>query len=154
MGPLQFNINGTSYTTNKISYEVIDALPNVDEGLWFRKVKTSDSTFCIIIEQRVKAGTKKTATSENSFSLTNVAETDAVVKFKESYSVPGLSGLHGNSYSDFRSIYNDAGEQRQFLFSYTIFHYTIVDKNIPIKFTKEKFDNIPGYYKFEDIVIQ
>src|SRR5437868_15092021 len=40
IGPLEFYIDKTKYTTNKITYEVIDPLPETDNGLWFRKVMT------------------------------------------------------------------------------------------------------------------
>jgi hypothetical protein len=43
IGPLSFTVNQTKYTTNAITYEVIDPLPKTDDGLWFRKVSTSEA---------------------------------------------------------------------------------------------------------------
>ena len=50
IGPIEFFLDKTKYTTNKITYEVIDELPGTDNGLWFRKVNTGEKMFCIIIE--------------------------------------------------------------------------------------------------------
>ena len=154
IGPLQFTVNGTKYSTNKITYEVVDQLPNVDKGLWFRKVNTSDTTFCIIIEQRIPAKNKKTITAENSFTLTTEPEDNQIAKFKTSYSIPGLSGGDGNSYMDFGSIYDANGDLKQFLVGYSIYYFIILDKAIKIKITKDKFENLPTDYKFEEIVVQ
>jgi hypothetical protein len=154
IGPLEFNINGTKYSTTKIEYEVIEALPNIDKGIWFRKVFTSDSTFCIIIEQRIPAMEKKTIKSNNSFTLSTEPEFNQIAKFKDSYSISGLSGLDSRSYTEFGSIYDNSGTQKQFMFGYSIYYFRIVDKKIKIKITKDKFENLPGDYKFDDIIIQ
>jgi len=154
IGPLEFNLNGTKYTTNEINYTVIEALPNIDKGVWFRKVNTGDNTFCVIIEQRIPANEKKTTKSDNSFSLTTEPEYTQIVKFKDSYSISGVSGLNSSSYTDFGYIYNNNGTQKQFMFGYSVYYFTINDKNIKIKITKDKFENFPPDYKFEDINIQ
>lgn len=154
IGPLQFTLNGTTYTTNKISYEVIDALPNTDKGLWFRKVFTSDSTFCIIIEQRIPANSRVTKLSEKETKYWTEPVNDNIARFKFTYSVDGLRSSTATSFSDFGSIYDDKGEQKQFMSGYSITYFEIVDKKKKIVITKDKFDNIPSDYKFEDIVIQ
>lgn len=154
IGPLQFTVNGTSYTTNGIAYEVVDPLPNVDNGVWFRKVNTSDRSFCIIIEQRIPANSKKNIISDNSFTLTTEPEYTQIVKFKDSYSIPGLSGLNTNYYTDFGSIYNIKGEQKPFMFGYSIYYFTIVDKKVKIKITKDKLEYFPVDYHFEEIIVQ
>lgn len=154
IGPLQFTLNGTTYTTNKILYEVIDALPNTDKGLWFRKVFTSDSTFCIIIEQRIPANSRVTKLSEKETKYWTEPVNDNIARFKFTYSVDGLRGSTAVSFSDFGSTYDDKGEQKQFMSGYSITYFEIVDKKKKIVITKDKFDNIPSDYKFEDIVIQ
>jgi len=154
IGPLQFTLNGTTYSTNKIEYEVIDALPNTDNGLWFRKVFTSDSTFCIIVEQRIPANSRVTKVSEKETKYWTEPVSDNIARFKFTYSVDGLQGSNSASYSDFGSIYDDKGEQKQFMSGYSITYFKIIDKKKKIVITKDKFDNIPSDYKFEDIVIQ
>ncbi len=154
IGPLQFMLNGTQYSTNKIEYEVIDALPNTDNGLWIRKVFTSDSTFCIIIEQRIPANSRTTKISDKETKYWTEPANDNITRFKFTYSIDGLRGSTATSFSDFGSIYDDNGQQKRFMSGYSITYFKIVDKKKRIVITKDKFENIPQDYKFEDIVIQ
>jgi hypothetical protein len=153
IGPLEFYLNKTRYTTNKIAYEVIDPLPNTDKGLWFRKVMISDSTFCIIIEQRIPAKTKTTKASESSTSFTTEPEYKDVVKFKDSYSIEGITSSTSHSSTNFSSIEIN-GEDKQFMYGYSVYYFNIIDKSVKIKITKDKLDNLPADYKFEDLIIQ
>lgn len=153
MGPLEFFLDKTKYTTNKITFEVVDPLPNVDKGIWFRKVTTSETSFCIIIEQRIPANNKTTRSSDNSITFTTEPEYTEVVKFKDSYSIDGLSGRNSRTSTNFGSVMIN-GKDRQFMYGYSIYYFTIEDKKAKIKITKDKLQNIPADYKFEDIVIQ
>ena len=153
MGPIVFFLDQTKYTTNKIAYEVVGPLPNVDNGIWFRKVMTSDSTFCIIIEQRIPAQSKTTTKSDSSISLTTEPEYNEIVKFKDSYSIDGVSGSNSHSNTNFSSV-NINGEEKHFMYGYSVYYFNIVDKQAKIKITKDKFQNFPNDYKFEDISIQ
>jgi hypothetical protein len=152
IGPLSFILNQTKYTTNAISYEVIDPLPKVDKGLWFRKVVTSDSTFCIIIEQRIPANAKAEQ-SGNSIKLSTEPQYTAIAKFKDSYSVKRLSGINAQSETNFGRV-NINGEDRQFMYGYSVYYFIITDRQTSIKITKEKLENIPVDYKFDEIIIQ
>lgn len=153
IGPLEFFLDKTKYTTNKVTFDVIDPLPNTDKGVWFRKVMTSDTKFCIIIEQRIPANNKTTKESDNSITFTTEAESTDIVKFKDSYSIDGLSGSNSFSSTNFGSVTID-GEDRQFMYAFSIYYFNIDDKKRNIKITKDKLQNIPNDYKFEDIVIQ
>ena len=153
IGPIEFYLDKTKYTTNKIHYEVIDPLPNIDKGLWFRKVMTSDTTFCIIIEQRIPANSKTTKKSDNSITFTTEPEHSDIVKFKDSYSIAGVNGRNSHSSTNFNSVEIN-GEARQFMYGYSVYYFTIEDRKAKIKITKDKFQNIPDDYKFEDIVVQ
>ena len=153
IGPLEFFLDKTKYTTNQIVYEVIDPLPDTDKGIWFRKFMTSDTTFCIIIEQRIPANSKTTKTSDNSISLTTEPEYNEIAKFKSSYSIDGVSGRNSYSNTNFSSIVLN-GKDRQFMYGYSVYYFNIEDKKRKIKITKDKFQNIPNDYTFEDIVIQ
>jgi hypothetical protein len=152
IGPLEFTLNGTKYTTNKIEYEVVDALPNVDKGIWIRKVKISDSLFCIIIEQRIPAKPKTTVNSEKSTNFTTEPEYTTILKFKDSYSIKGISGINSSSSTDYGYLV-DEGEQKQFLSAYSVYYFKIEDKTIKIAITGDKFDNIPNGYSFQSILI-
>lgn len=153
IGPLEFYLDKTKYTTNKITFEVIDALPNTDNGVWFRKVMTSDTSFCIIIEQRIPANSKTTKKSDNSITFTTEPEYTDMLKFKDSYSIDGVSGRNSHSSTNFSSV-SINGEDRQFMYGYSVYYFTIEDRKAKIKITKDKFQNIPDNYKFEDIVVQ
>ncbi|MBI5372945.1 MAG: hypothetical protein HZA79_13065 [Sphingobacteriales bacterium] len=153
IGPLEFFLDKTKYTTNKIAFEVIDSLPNTDKGVWFRKVMTSETTFCIIIEQRIPANSKTTKKSDNSITFTTEPEYTDIVKFKDSYSIDGVSGGNSHSRTDFSTV-TIHGEVRQFMYGYSVYYFNIEDKKSKIKITKDKFLNMPDDYRFEDIVIQ
>jgi hypothetical protein len=153
IGPLEFYLDKTKYTTNKIAFEVIDALPNTDKGIWFRKVMTSDTSFCIIIEQRIPANSKTTKKSDNSITFTTEPEYTDILKFKDTYSIEGLSGRNSHSATNFSSVTIN-GEDRQFMYGYSVYYFTIEDRKAKIKITKDKFQNVPDDYKFEDIVVQ
>ncbi|THU38501.1 hypothetical protein FAM09_17720 [Niastella caeni] len=152
IGPLEFYLNKTKYTTNKIIYDVIEALPNTDNGLWFRKVMTSDSTFCIIIEQRIPANNKTTQTSNNSISFTTEPLYTDIAKFKDSYSIEGVNSTNSHSNTNFSSVEIN-GHDKQFMYGYSVYYFNIVNRKAKIKITKDKFTNLPVDYNFEDIVI-
>jgi hypothetical protein len=154
IGPLEFTLDKTKYSTNKIAYEVIEPLPNTDNGLWFRKVSLTDSTFCIIIEQRIPASNKRTVTSDNSISFTTEPAYSNIAKFKDTYSIAGLNSITSHSSTNFGSITEDQENQKQFLFAYSVYYFQIIDKKAKIKITKDKFENIPHSFKIEDIIIQ
>lgn len=153
IGPLEFFLDKTKYTTNKITFDVIDALPDTDKGVWFRKVMTSDTSFCIIIEQRIPANNRKTKESDNSITYTTEPEYNEIIKFKDTYSINGLGGSNSHSATNFGSVTIN-GEDRPFMYSYSVYYFTIEDRKNKIKITKDKFENIPKDYKFEDIIIQ
>jgi len=153
VGPLEFILNGTKYTTNKIEYEVVDALPNVDKGIWIRKVNISDSLFCIIIEQRIPANPKTTVNSEKSTTFTTEPEYTSILKFKDSYSINGLSGINSSTGTDYGYLIDDKGEQKQFFSAYSVYYFKIENRTIKIVITGDKFDNIPNGYGFQSILI-
>jgi hypothetical protein len=153
IGPLEFYLDKTKYTTNKITFEVIDPLPNTDQGVWLRKVMTSDSTFCIIIEQRIPANGKTTYSGENSITFTTEPEYSEILKFKESFLIEGVRNSTSYSGTNFSRVTIN-GEDRQFMYGYSVYYFIIEDRKAKIKITKDKFQNIPEDYRIEDIVIQ
>ncbi|MBO9684459.1 MAG: hypothetical protein J7502_17620, partial [Flavisolibacter sp.] len=152
IGPLVFTINNTKYTSNKIRYEVIDALPNTDKGVWVRKVDLEKDRFCIIIEQRIPAN-EITTTNENTINITKEPETSEIMRFKYSYSIPGLSNPNSSSFTDYASVRIN-GQDRQFMYGYSIYYFTIDDARAKIKITKDLMENIPSWYQFNEIIVQ
>lgn len=153
LGPLILSLNGISYTTNKVSFEVVDSLPNVDEGLWFRKITKTDSTFSIIIEQRIPANEKTTHTSENSVTYTTEPETSEYVKLKDSFSVSGLSSDGSSISTDFTTIAAGIQEKR-FMRCFSVYNFVIDDKKQKIVITKDLFNDLPKTYNFKEIKVQ
>ncbi len=153
IGPLEFYVNKTKYTTNKIVYEAIDPLPDTDNGLWFRTVMTSDTTFCIIIEQRIPAKSVTTKKSDNSIVMTTEPDYKKIVKFRESYSIDGVSGRNSRSSTNFSTVEIN-GENKQYMFGYSVYYFSIDNRQAKIKITQDKFENLPAGYTFKDIIIQ
>jgi hypothetical protein len=153
IGPFEFYIDKTRYTSNTISYEVVDALPKTDNGIWIRKVKTSDSTFCIIIEQRIPAATKITNNPDNSISFSPEAESDEMVEYKYTTAIVGVRGNGSTTNTNFSSIKVN-GKEKEFKSGYAVHKFIIEDKTAKIKITRDLFKNLPADYKFEEIVVQ
>lgn len=152
IGPLVFTINNTKYTTDKIKYEVVDALPNIDKGVWIRKVDLEQNKFCIIIEQRIPA-TEVTTTIDNTINISKQPESPEIMRFKYSYSIPGLSNPNSSSSSDYGSVQVN-GQDKQFMYGYSIYYFNIDDPKAKIRITKDYFENIPSWYHFNDIIVQ
>ena len=153
MGPLSFTMNGTKYITNKIEYEVIEALPKVDKGLWFRKINTSDTTFCVIIEQRIPAKIKIIKILDKETKFWNETSNDNISRFKYSYSIEGLEGGNGKTYSDLEYLIDDKGLRKEYKSGYSITYFRIKEKKNKITITKDKFENLPADYKFKNIIV-
>lgn len=154
IGPLSFNLNGTTYTTNKLEYEVIDALPDTDNGVWIRKAFPNDSTLCIIVEQRIPANSRVTKIDENTTKYWTEPTGSNIAMMNTNNSVDGLEYHTSTSYSEEGYFYNEKKKRIQFLSGYFISYFSITDKHAKIKLTKENFKNLPADYKFEDIIIQ
>lgn len=153
IGPLEFYINKTKYTTNKITFNVIDPLPKVDKGLWFRKVKTGDSTFSIIIEQRIPAVSKKTTNADGSITFAAEPEYKNVVELANSIDGAESATEYSHLFTGYGSVEIN-GETRQYMCSYNIYSFTIIDKKKKIKITKSNFKYLPDNFVFEDIIVQ
>ena len=153
IGPFEFFIDKTRYTSNKITYEVVEALPRTDNGIWIRKVKTSDTTFCIIIEQRIPAATKVTNNPDNSISFSPEAESDEMVEYKYTTAIVGVRGNGSTTNTNFSSIKVN-GKEKEFKSGYAVHKFIIEDKTAKIKITRDLFKNLPADYKFEEIVVQ
>lgn len=153
IGPLDFYVNQTHYTTNKIDVEIVEPLPATDKGLWFRTARTSDSTFSLIIEQRIPAKEKITKKDDITTSYTTEAETEDHIDLIQDPDSKGLesgSGITNTSYSSVSIL----GEEKKYMYIFIVKAYTITDKKAKIVFTKDMFKNFPEGYVFKNIVVQ
>ena len=153
VGPLEFMINDTRYITNKILYEVIDPLPETDNGLWIRYIKQSDSTFCIIIEQRIPADS---VFKKRDFeSLKNALTEDHIALFLRLGQNGGdilLCKSAGNQRGNTSSTVN--GIQKTYEQSRYSYFMLVLNRHEHIVLTSKDFVNLPSDYKFEDIIVQ
>lgn len=153
IGPFTFIINGINYFSNKIEYEVIDSLPLSDEGLWIRAVKQSDSTFCVIIEQRIPMDSARMLQYKNQ--LKNPVQDDHITLFKR-------MGYDTNKGVKWKSAANQRettsvtinGEKRRFEFSKYFYFMEITDRSGSIILTANDFVNLHSNYPFVNIKIQ
>ena len=153
LGPLKFTLNGLVYTSNRINYEVVDALPEVNEGMWIRQVRTNDSTLDIIIEQRIPADdvTKKTA---NSIQYTVEPRETPVAAMKYTSDIKNLRYKSSSNYNYQGHVTDSTGEEgKAYIFHFSVNHFNIKDPKEIVKIGRDAFENIPAYYHYKDIVI-
>jgi len=149
IGPVTLNINGKQYITDKITFEVVDSLPAVNKGLWIRQVKINDTSSYIILEQRIPALTyiTRTDTSINMTTKTNDDDKDVEMVQDSTINFEG-------SNRDTRSVIDPkTNEKLSFQYSFALYKVKIADKHKPTILTKSDFNNLPDYYKFQDIII-
>ena len=154
IGPLSFTLNGTKYTSNKIEYDVIEALPDVDKGVWIRKVFPNDSTVCIIIEQRIPASRRVSKIDQNTSKYWVEPNSANTITMKSAPSVHGLQYSTSVNFAEEGRFYNKKRELVNYLSGSSINYFKIVDKAGSIKITKDDFINLPADYKFQDIIVR
>ncbi|RYY49400.1 MAG: hypothetical protein EOO06_07340 [Chitinophagaceae bacterium] len=152
IGPLSFNLNGTAYTTNPVSFEVIEELPAVDSGIWIRKVLPTDSTLCIIVEHRIPAKSRVTKLSDNSTKYWTEPRSYETVTLSAS-NIDGLLHRTTTNNSSEEFFYDKNGEHVKFLLGYSISFFDIIDRTKTITITRQHFTNLPANYAFKDIII-
>lgn len=150
IGSMHFSMNGTNYYSKEMTYEVIDSLPETDKGLWIRAVKIDDSTFCLIIEQRIpKTGKEYYDSSKPNLVLYDVNLRN-VAFYSSNINLTPMKG-EGLSFSNDKKVGN--GKRSYFQSSYISF-IRILNRHVKITLTKDDFLNIPEDYIFQNIVIQ
>jgi hypothetical protein len=151
IGPLIFNFNGNTYKTSIVKFTVADSLPNVNRGIWIRKVPIDDTTVYIMIDQRIPIHNRITQKNNNTISMSgevNDNEKEAELKSDEvenakieSWGSSSETGLditgNGLSYASF----------------YKCYKVTVISKSKPLALEKQAFNNLPDYYKFQNITI-
>lgn len=151
IGPLEFTLDHTHYRTNKVVYEVVDALPDTDQGLWMRKVKMNDTAFCLILEQRIPARSR-TEKKGNTITIASVPKYDQLAKLKTLPEQIGMNTPLSSSNSSFASVEIN-GERREFMYGYAVYYFTLSDPAAKVVITKDNFENLPADYRFQNIQI-
>ena len=150
IGSLHFSMNNTNYYTKELNYEVIDSLPESDKGLWIRAIKIDDSTFCLIMEQRIPKIRNEVQDSLHP----NLTLYDEILRRATfAPSTTNLSSMRGEGASSFKNklVRN---VEKSFLESSYISFIRIVNRNEKITLTKDDFENIPKDYIFHNIIIE
>ncbi len=151
IGPLTFEFNGHTYKTNVIKFTVADSLPNVGRGIWLRKVPVNDSTVYIIIDQRIPAHNRITRPNINSISMTAEVNSDEKEARLQTDSIENAKIEEWGSSSDTKPDFTGTG--LSYGSYYKCYKVTVLSIGKPLVLTKQAFENLPDYYKFENITI-
>jgi hypothetical protein len=146
---VEFTYNNCNYKTNEISYEVIDSLPAVENGLWIRCIKDTDSTFWIIIEERLSLPQNY---KDSNWSAGEWFE--KMVKYDFFDSPIGYRGIQCPASGKAPEFLIINGKKILTCFSESYCSFEITDRNASIRLTKDIFKNLPPDYVFKDIIIQ
>lgn len=136
IGPLEFTFNGVDYVTNKAEFEVIDALPQVTEGLWMRKAAADSNMVHLIIEQRMLTQDSKLA-----------------VKLKTDSLPAGIMLMNTDSRFSNEQIPNTNGSSTACYLYYAIYTFKIQDATKHVALTKDNFLNVPEGFTFSEVEI-
>jgi hypothetical protein len=151
IGPFIFKFNGKTYKTDVIKFNVADSLPNVDEGTWIRKVPVDDTTIYIMIDQRIPAHNQVTRKDSNTISMS--AKVDEGKK-EVQLTTGDLENAKIENWGSSSETKSDIlGEALSYGSYYKCYKVTIIDKSKPLVLTKNAFENLPDYYKFQNIQI-
>jgi len=150
IGPLPFTINGVSCKTNVLSYEVVNPLPEVNEGLWIRKVSTGDNTFCIIMEQRIPVEAMKRKTAGNEVTYWNEPVDRNQVKINYTRTIEGVRSHTSSTATSEKYLYTKEGKRLDFQLIFSMANYEIDDPSANVELTKDWFINLPPSYKFNN----
>jgi hypothetical protein len=151
IGPLSFNFNGNIYKTNIIKFTVVDSLPNVNKGIWIRKVPIDDTTVYIMIDQRIPTHNIINQTDNNTINMS--AEVNNEEKEAELKSEDAEDAQIENWGSSSVTSPDFTGKGLGYASFYKCYKVTIKHKSKSLVLEKQAFDNLPGYYKFQNITI-
>jgi len=151
IGPLTFSFNAHTYKTNSIKFTVADSLPNVNKGIWITKVHVDDTTVYIIIDQHIPTHNSITHKENNTTSMSaelNDGEKELTLTITD---IENAKIEERGSSSETSPDFSEKG--LGYGSYYKCYKVTVLDKRKPLVLTKAAFENLPDYYKFEDIVI-
>jgi|GEM_PF-1513121 len=151
IGPLTFTFNGHKYKTNVLKFTVADSLPNVNKGIWIRKVPVNDTTVYILIDQFIPAHNQITRKDENTITTSsqiNDNEKELQLRHED---IENAKVEDWGSSSETSPDFSGKGLGHGTF--YKCYKVTILNKSKPLILTKKDFDNLPGYYAFQKIII-
>jgi hypothetical protein len=151
IGPLSFNFNGNTYKTNTIKFTVADSLPNVNKGIWIRKVPVNDTTVYILIDQRIPTQNHIVKNDSNTITMSAEISNDEKEAGLKSEDTENAKIEDWGSSSE--TLPDFTGKGSSYASFYKCFKVTIKVKGKPIVLEKQAFDNLPEYYKFQNIRI-
>ena len=139
------------YKTDIIRFTVAEPLPNVDKGIWIRKVPLNDTTVYILIDQRIP--THNSITKKDGNGITVSAE----VNDNEKETVLRSGDIENVKIEDWGSssttIPNFTGKELSYASYYKCYKVTKKFKSQPVVINKQAFDDLPAYYQFQNIII-
>ena len=151
IGPLTFTFNGHHYKTNTLKFIVADSLPNINRGVWIRKVPIDDTTVFIMIDQFLPAHnlvTQKDINTINTASQIDNNEQEAQLTHDD---IENAKVTDWGSSSETSPDFSGKGLNHGTF--YKCYKVTILDKKKPLILTKKEFRNLPDYYNFQNIII-
>ncbi|WP_426670081.1 hypothetical protein ACPPVU_02320 [Mucilaginibacter sp. McL0603] len=151
IGPLTFNFNGNTYKTDIIKFIVADSLPNVNKGIWIRKVPIDDTTVYIMIDQRIPTHNRITQKDSNTISMSAEVNDDEKEAGLKSEDIENAKIENWGSSSETSPDFTGKGLSHASF--YKCYKVTIIDKSKPLVLVKQTFNNLPDYYKFKNITI-
>lgn len=151
IGPLSFNFNGNTYKTDIIKFTVADSLPNVNKGVWIRKVPINDTTVYILIDQRIPTQNHIVKNDSNTITLSAEVKNDEKETVLKSEDMENAKIEDWGSSSETIPDFTSTGSS--YASFYKCYKVTIKIKGKSIVLEKQAFDNLPDYYKFQNITI-
>ncbi len=153
IGPLYFNYNNTNFSTTKLTFYVEDSLPTTNEILSLRTVMPSDSTFCLIIEQRIPLSNPQ-GLSEIELILKDSSTT--CLKMVHLELPPNdrdkLEFTKSENGCSLQYLLVDGQKSYYYEYSNTFCFY-IKNKKSSVIFTKDYFKNLPPNFNFKPLQI-
>jgi hypothetical protein len=153
IGPLNVTIDQKTYSTNTLSYNVVEALPIIDKGVWFRQVDIDQNSFYLIIEQHIPMHDTTSHPSKYATLFETVPEDNHAIKFIANASVPGLAFQQSTSSAVPRTVNDANGNTIKYADCIYIATFGITDKSKKVVLSKKFFQDLPKDYHFKDIVI-
>jgi len=152
IGPLNIQIDKKTYSTNTLTYEVINSLPVVDKGLWFRIVNIDEKSFYLLIEQHIPMHDSISHSAKNATLFQTVPDDNHSIKFTVDH-IDGLYSSSSVSSATPRTVKDEKGNNIQYADCFYLRKFTVTDRSKKIKLIKRNFLNLPTGYRFKDIVI-
>ena len=150
IGSMEYRINDTKYKSGKLTYEVIDSLPNIDKGIWIRKYKENDSTFWIIIDQR-KPIEENYVRYDSSGKVSKEFLQNLNVQFRPEIYDRSVQYSGSPMYGSTDSLIIN-GVLKVSYHSLSTYRLKLLTKK-EIKITRRDFIGLPDGYVFRDIII-